>query len=114
MTQDQNAQVTNTNNNITEQVSEQEVSEEKLQDITGGCFSCGILSGTAAIEASSSLNKAQRANDAGAFNQATKEIGKAAAFATISNNAAKHTTPYIEPCANCFKSIVGILVTKKM
>jgi hypothetical protein len=38
MTQEQNAQMTNANDTIIPQVSEQD-----LQDITGGCLSCGIL-----------------------------------------------------------------------
>jgi hypothetical protein len=44
MTQEQNAQMTNANDTIIPQVSEQD-----LQDITGGCLSCGIVATAATV-----------------------------------------------------------------
>ncbi len=107
MLQDQNAQTTHSNNNIIEQVNEQEFNEEKLQDITGGCISCGVLSAVVLNEGAQSIAKGRVFGDA-------KEIRRGAAQLAISADSLTSASRQIMPCKNCIVNGVLYAATKAM
>ena len=100
MTQDQNSQTINSNNHIIEQVSEQE-----LQDITGGCIGCGLLSGISAGEASISIRKALATGS-------IKEARNAVSHAVTAVDTFNHISPQIRPCKSCIANTLIFLTTK--
>jgi hypothetical protein len=107
MIKDQNFQTTHSNNNIIEQVNEQELNEEKLQDITGGCIGCGVLSAVTLHDGAYSFAKGRVFGDA-------KEIRRGAAQLAISADSLNSASRQIRPCANCITNAVLYAATKAM
>jgi hydroxyethylthiazole kinase-like sugar kinase family protein len=100
MTQDQNPQTINSNNDIIEQVS-----EEELQDITGGCLGCGVLGMVAAVDGANTLF------DGAAFGSGSK-IRKGVTQMAIGYESASHTSRQKTPCIHCITNSALYLSTK--
>ena len=111
MTQDQNSQTTTSNDNTIQQVSEQE-----LQNITGGCIGCGIVS---LGSATGSLNEIQEgvtnAVTKGDLTEVFKGGHRAAALVTIAGDSLKNfmtSEPSWKPCRACMKNTALYVATK--
>ena len=98
MIQEQNAQTINLDNNLIEQVNEQELNEEKLQDITGGCVGCGVLSLVTSYETSRSLSKG---NAPRAIAQFAISLDSFHSFKNSMIRNVEHPQQLLRTCANC-------------
>jgi hypothetical protein len=111
MSQDQNTHTTNSNDNTVQQVSDNE-----LHDITGGCIGCGIVgfaSATASVtEMQEGVTNAVKKGD---MTEVFKGGHRAAAFATIAGDSLKNLMtgePSWKPCRACIKNIALYAATK--
>jgi hypothetical protein len=100
MLQDQNSQMTNTNKPIIEQIDEQE-----LQDITGGCLGCGMLTAVAGVDGHLTVAK-------GIMNGSPKEIAKGTTQLLTAFNASATASTRKLPCLNCVANGSLYLFTK--
>lgn len=100
MIQGQNSQTTNSNNIIIEQID-----EEELQYITGGCIGCAILNMIATADGTHSMAKGSVFGDAG-------EIRKGATQLAIAGDSLTTASRQVRPCANCVANTVLYGLTK--
>jgi hypothetical protein len=115
MTQDQNAQTTNANDTIISPMSEQD-----LQDITGGCLSCGIVTVASGLGAIHEGYKGVRDVVTTQDPQAVDKYGpKHRAFAMIASDSFTNFHKAIntgqatwKPCRACKVNTALALVTK--
>jgi hypothetical protein len=98
MIQEQNAQTINLDNNLIEQVNEQELNEEKLQDITGGCMGCGVLALVTSYETSRSLSKG---NVPRAIAQFSISLDCCHSLKNSMTRNVENPQRLLRPCANC-------------
>jgi hypothetical protein len=100
MIQDQASQTTNSNNNTLE-----DVNEEVLQDIAGGCVGCGILSAIATNDGAFSLAKGRVFGSASDVRTGVTQLA-------IGLDSAIHASRQIRPCLNCVGNTVLYVATK--
>ena len=111
MTQDQNAQTTNANDTIISPVSEQD-----LQDITGGCLSCGIVGLASSAAAGYEMGQGIKKFATGEVNAAEQHAHKSQTFLGIGQQSLKNGITHAlnggrtwKPCAEC-KLSAGLAV----
>src|SRR5690242_5143178 len=100
MIQDQNSQITNTNKPTIEQIDEQ-----ALQDITGGCIGCGVVAALAGVDGHLTVAK-------GIMNGSNKEIAKGTTQLLTAFNTSITTSTRKLPCLNCVANGSLYLLTK--